>query len=136
MTRLLLPAVIVALCVGCDSGPAEVEAGDLVVTPVADGVLLETEAEYPCSNYQIVVRSEADRNVLSVEVEGVEEPEGCLTALGPARALVPYPEIYSSGFEIVLEKDGVVDRYVDACGVGGCSFGPIGTPSFSRPGPR
>ena len=135
MTRLLALAALAGLA-GCDSDSAGLEVADLVVTAAPDGFLLETEDEYPCANYPLLVRTEVSGDRVTVDVEGVGEVEGCLTALGPATASVPYPRRGPPFYALEVEKDGAVDRYRYECGVAGCGFGAVGDLTFSRPGPR
>lgn len=138
--RPVLLAALAVLLAACDStdlvdGPV----GALVVTETPDGLLIETEDDYPCANYPLVVDIARTQSRVTVDVVGVEETESCLTALGPARVVVPYPESAAGSnatYEAVLRKDGETDRYRGQCGVVGCGFAPIDPPTFSRVGPR
>ena len=127
--RALLMALAVVLAAGCDSSdddplPADDPAdGPLVVTlparfddlpddePVVPSFfVVETVGTYPCSNYELLVRTQATERGVTVEVEGVRAPELCERARGPARAQVDFPDGAGDGFEIFLPRPGISSR--------------------------
>ena len=143
--RTLLIALAV-LVVGCDSADEPVDGGlvvSLVSLPPSGGgatelsVLVETEEDYPCSNYQLRAEADRDDRRLGIDVGGAELPgDVCLTALGPATWSSPLGvEGDFRGYRIEVVLDGRTDVYEVFAGVGGTGLDPIRT-SFSRPGPR
>lgn len=54
-------------------------------------LFLETEESYGCVNYSLDLDLEMDEGDVSVTLFGVNEPEMCLTAIGPAFSYLPLP---------------------------------------------
>ncbi len=135
--RLALLLLATALS-GCDSAALyDDEVGDLVLSATDGGFLLQTEGEYACSNYPLVVDAEVNRRSAKIEVEGVGATDVCQPAPGPAGTEVPFADGMSfSEYEIVIDKGGRTDRFVYGCGVGGCVLAAVGEPEFTRVGPR
>ena len=129
-------AAVFALATGaCDS--AAEPASDLVVTATDAGLRIETERDYPCSNYPLVVDADVSDGRADVRVRGVGTVDVCLDALGPATAAVAAPSLAArSDYRVTLRKGRETDRYVYACGFAGCWLRAEGPPSFSRVGPR
>ena len=120
----------------CDSGGADDAVGDLVLAADGEGFLLQTVEEYPCFNFTLAVDAEVTPDRAEIEIVGVEEPEVCQRAFGPARARVPFaPDAQTVSVEVVLRKSGRTDTHEYGCGFAGCLFTPSGTPSFSTTRP-
>ncbi|GBD91811.1 hypothetical protein BMS3Abin04_02543 [bacterium BMS3Abin04] len=45
---------------------------------------LKTEKKYPCMNYEIITNYQIKNRIITLEIPGIEEPNICLTAFGPA----------------------------------------------------
>jgi len=56
-------------------------------------LFLVTEESYGCVNYSLDLDLEIDEGDVYVALFGVNEPEMCLTAIGPAFAYLPLPEL-------------------------------------------
>ena len=127
MRALLL--VLAVLVTGCDSSGDDllpVEGGlvaelpprfdDLPAPPetTPPPVTVRTTGEYPCFNYELVVKTQRTSQGLTVAAEGARLPgEICLTAFGPAAATVDLPDSAGDGFEIVVTGPGLPrDAYV------------------------
>ena len=120
MRALLL--VLAVSAAGCDAFGDDLLPADgaLVVTlpPRFDDLpdeepvvppffVVETVDDYPCGNYELVVRVETEERGMTVNVEGAKEPEICLRASGPARVQVDFPGSAGDGFEIFLPRPGI-----------------------------
>ena len=138
MPRLFAALFLLAAVAGCDSyGLADVDVDALVLTATDDGFLIETEVDLECLNYPLLVDTDASATRVAVEVEGVGEIGVCQQALGPARAVVPFPDDFDGlKVEVEIELDGETDRFDYSCDEGTCRLGPIGRPTFTRVGPR
>lgn len=94
---------------------------------------LETEKIYPCLNYSVRAGLERLGEKLTVRLSGVEIPEVCLTALGPASA-VRVLELAAGGYELVFKKDMFVNRYRITVRPDAIEVGPLaGTAPFTEP---
>ena len=133
--RSVLVALATLALAACDSRADPEPVGDLVLSVVPDGFLLETEEEYECDNYPLDVRVNESTGDLVVDVLGVGEIDLCLTATGPASVIVPGPEEPGQAYDVVLRKGGRTDTFAFSCGIDGCALMPVGEPSFSRLGP-
>ena len=46
---------------------------------------LSTDLIYPCCNYSIVINQKTDDKIIDLEIDSINIPSACLTALGPAK---------------------------------------------------
>ncbi len=66
-----------------------------------------TEQIYPCVNYTLNYQLVRVGDRLNVDFTGVTSPAICLTALGPARCLIPLGATREGTFPLTLTVDGV-----------------------------
>ena len=137
--RLLIALILFLGIAGCDSHAVDAdELGLLVVTfRGPDSIRVETLDEFSCAGYVLDLDADVGERRTRIRVRGVDEPDACATALGPASGTVAIPESFDlQGYEIELAKGGDIDRYVYSCGFVGCALSPVGRTTFSVPGPR
>jgi len=115
----LLALVALHTCSIVDSGP---RAGDLTFEvrevdywspgPAKQIVLLvQGDKQYPCMNYQLESALRVQGNSIRVTMSGaIQEPEICLTAIGPAVYRTALG-IGNGSYELAFVRQGVTDRY-------------------------
>ncbi len=69
---------------------------------------LITEEQFPCVNYGLSTTEFFNGNELIIRFDGIAEPEGCYTAIGPAISYVDLPENIN---KLTLINGNVIDRY-------------------------
>lgn len=67
---------------------------------------LSTVAIYPCANYAIVHDWELTDAALSIRITGIDRPEVCLTATGPARAKIDLSSISAGVHRVEIDALG------------------------------
>ncbi|WP_412067951.1 hypothetical protein [Rubrivirga sp. IMCC43871] len=140
--RLLLALLSLAVA-GCDTvRPDVVPLDDVLVVDVvaADpavppALTFVTEGTPGCAT-PVAYRTRVSRDVLTVEVNGLEVPTGpTCRALIPSSFAVAVPTTTASALGVEVRHRGVTDRYEVRHGEDGLVLVPVRT-SATRPGPR
>lgn len=71
---------------------------------------LKSEKIYGCFNYTIVSAYKIDNKTIEINVLGINKPNICLTALGPATGRIKLGELYGN-YEIVIQGNGFANNY-------------------------
>lgn len=66
----------------------------------------ETEREYGCMNYSIATRTDFWGRTIALQFRGVTMPQGCATALGPARATIALGAVPEDRYPLRLIANG------------------------------
>ncbi|WP_412063519.1 hypothetical protein [Rubrivirga sp. IMCC45206] len=140
--RVLLALLTLAVA-GCDTVRPDVVALDdvLVVDVVAaDPAVLPaltfvTEGAPGCAT-PVAYRTRVSRDVLTVEVDGLEVPTGpTCRAFIPSSFAVAVPTTTASALDVEVRHRGETDRYEVRYADGGLELVPVRT-SATRAGPR
>lgn len=70
-----------------------------------------TEKIYSCANYRIIPDIEVQGNEIFVNILGIEVPDICLTALGPATS-VSFLNISNGKYSLYFSCEGRTDKYI------------------------
>ena len=71
---------------------------------------LKTEKEYGCVNYNISTEIRLSGNNLDVYIKGIQEPNICLTAIGPATSSSSL-DIPAGNYKLILHDENFSDTY-------------------------
>ena len=71
-----------------------------------------TDYDLGCANFLLVNESSVSGRHIRVCIRGIQlDGEMCLTALGPATALIELPDMVKGGYPLLIGYDGQDDRY-------------------------
>lgn len=74
-------------------------------------LVFTTVKEYPCLGYVLVGSKEAGEQELRFSFSGIKPPqEGCLTATGPAMAIMPLGQLTNGVYELAIYHDNFSGR--------------------------
>ena len=132
LRRLALLALFGALA-ACDSAADLEPVAGVVLVSVGEapndgpGLLLRTEAAYPCGS-RLVVSEESGEARLSVAVEGVAAADGppCLAPDAPLAYATFLPAAEPTA-EVEVRHRGAADLYRYTCGFVGCALEAVRT---------
>jgi len=125
-TLLKIFIVVAVLCSGCvnDNNIQKIQPleGKLIIEPKEDYenygfvsppsifIALRTEKIYGCVNYGISASLNVDRGVVEIFINGILEPEICLTASGPAVKRIKV-DLTAGTYKLIIRSNDFIDEY-------------------------
>jgi len=92
-------------------------------TPGTFILSMYTDYDLGCANFLLVNESSVSGRHIRVCIRGIElDGDMCLTALGPATALIELPNMVKGGYPLLIGYDGRDDRYTIIVKDGGVSI--------------
>ena len=133
MPRRLALCLLLGAVAACDSADDLQPVDGVVVVSVGEapndgpGLLLQTEAAYPCGA-RLVVSEETGDARLSVAVEGVAAGMGspCRGLDGPLSYATSLP-VANPTVSVEVRHRGETDQYAYMCGFAGCDLAAVRT---------
>lgn len=81
-----------------------------VISPPSIFIALRTEKIYGCVNYGISASLSVERGVVEIFINGILEPEICLTAIGPAVTRIK-TDLTAGTYKLIIRSKDFVDEY-------------------------
>lgn len=115
LIQLALIALIFPSCSKDDENSGNGKINSTISVTIIEGlseskntlnILSETMAQQPCSNYGLICSYEKEANYIKITYKGINQPEICLTATGPARTGISY-DLTNGTYDIEFINDDI-----------------------------